>query len=230
MRANQFTFDNEFNFSLNKKKNIKSIISNILIILLSIIVIFTLIFSLTFSFYEVIGVSMKPTYNPNLEISLDENDYLNSIYKDKVLVNKLDKGSNGDIIVLNRGKEDVIKRLIASEGQEVVLRQQGEYCFYYVNGVKLDESYLEDNYLQMDSSYFEELRSNNNLTTEFYNGYEQLRFTVPQNHIFVLGDNRAHSEDSHIYGTISRDSVVGKVIFSYSYNQTFFQALFEYIF
>jgi signal peptidase I len=37
-------------------------------------------------------------------------------------------------------------------------------------------------------------------------------FRVPEDHYFVLGDNRDHSEDSRMYGCIPRESIVGRVI------------------
>lgn len=35
---------------------------------------------------------------------------------------------------------------------------------------------------------------------------------IPENHYFVLGDNRNHSNDSHTFGPITRDSIAGIVI------------------
>ena len=38
---------------------------------------------------------------------------------------------------------------------------------------------------------------------------------VEDNSLFILGDNRVVSNDSHIYGCISMDLIVGKYLFTY---------------
>jgi signal peptidase I len=40
----------------------------------------------------------------------------------------------------------------------------------------------------------------------------QLHYVVPDDHVFVLGDNRFNSNDSRIWGSVPRSAVVGRVI------------------
>ena len=38
------------------------------------------------------------------------------------------------------------------------------------------------------------------------------KVTVPAGQYYVLGDNRLHSTDSRVYGTVARSQIIGKVI------------------
>jgi signal peptidase I len=43
--------------------------------------------------------------------------------------------------------------------------------------------------------------------------YDLAPFTVPKGKLFVLGDNRNHSNDSHRWGALDREHVIGKAVF-----------------
>lgn len=110
--------------------------------------------------------------------------------------------SNGDIVVFEpRGDQNryYIKRVIAVEGQTVDIKN-GEV---YVDGEQLPEQYIS-----------EKIRS------EYPGQYPQ---TVPQDCVFVLGDNRNASRDSRDavgVGMVEEDSIVGKALFRvFPFNQ-----------
>ncbi len=111
-----------------------------------------------------------------------------------VLVNKLayKLGSPhiGDIIVFPYPKdpaEKYIKRVIGVPG-DIIRIANGTV---YVNNQALDEPYIaqEPN----------------------YNG----EWTVPPGQLFVLGDNRNQSSDSHVWGFVDISQVVGKALVIY---------------
>ena len=116
---------------------------------------------------------------------------------DRVLVNKLSYRfgdvDRGDVIVFERpesiaaddGINDLIKRVIAVEGDVI----EGRNNLVYVNGERVDES-----------GYLEAGTPTDNLP----------RLEVPEDHVFVMGDNRTNSEDSRVFGPIPEDTIVGR--------------------
>jgi len=106
------------------------------------------------------------------------------------LTYRLGSPQRGDIIVFHfprDPKEEYIKRIIGLPGDEVEVKN-GQV---YINGQPLDETYLN---VKMD-----------------YIG----TWRIPAGQLFVLGDNRNNSSDSHDWGTVPMDYVVGKAILVY---------------
>lgn len=115
--------------------------------------------------------------------------------RDRVLVNRLkyrfDPPQRQDIIVfmppLEHVKEPYIKRVIGLPGDTLRIAA-GQV---YVNGEALEETYLR--------------------AAPDYSGEWQ----VPEGSLFVLGDNRNLSSDSHFWGTVPVANVIGKAEFIY---------------
>jgi signal peptidase I len=85
-------------------------------------------------------------------------------------------------------EDDLIKRLIAMEGDSVEVKNGA----LYLNDQPVEEPYVEE-------------RMN----------YEMAKQIVPAGKIFVLGDNRNSSLDSHRWGFADLDSVQGKALLIY---------------
>ena len=125
---------------------------------------------------------------------------------DRVLVNKLSYDlhdvNRGDVIVFELDDEDVgqdgirdlIKRVIGLPGDTIETRDGA----VFINDQKLSEPYLPDGTLTGDPS----VGSNPEIP----------RQVVPDDHVFVLGDNRANSADSRYpyRGPIPIDDIVGR--------------------
>jgi signal peptidase I len=111
-----------------------------------------------------------------------------------VIVNKLayrlGEPSRGDIIVFHfpvDPSQEFIKRVIGLPGDQVSIHKGA----ILINGQRLDEPYLP--------------------VTTNYDG----DWTVGEDQLFVLGDNRNNSLDSHNWGTVPMDYVIGKALFIY---------------
>ena len=180
---------------------------------------------------EVIGSSMQPTFNKNLSILEDANK---SQYKDIAFANRFNKGSSGDIVLINLGKDVVIKRIIAMEGDQVKLKKESDgYFYYYVNNKKLEEDYILDR-VDMNLSYFnkfcfESEKHQNLKNVDVIVEDREAVLTVPKDCVYVLGDNRLVSDDSSSYGCVNTQKILGAVSFYYEYNQTFLSFIWQKI-
>ena len=112
-----------------------------------------------------------------------------------VVVNKLSyqfgEPIRGDIIVFryppNPELDPYIKRVIGLPGEHILV-EDGKV---FINGVRISEPYLE---------------------TQTQQGGE---WTVPQESLFVMGDNRNNSSDSRAWGVVPIENVIGKASMVY---------------
>ncbi len=147
------------------------------------VVIVVVVFSFLFRVVTVQGTSMEKSFSGG----------------DKLIVSSfIYKIQPGDVIVVVGVLDDpIIKRVIATAGQEVYIDNDRGAVF--VDGVELDESAYTQNGIT------------------YSNGAGRLEFPaiVPENSVFVLGDNRLVSKDSRFadVGMISLDHVLGKAEF-----------------
>lgn len=96
----------------------------------------------------------------------------------------------GDIVVINVDASELplIKRVIGLPGETIQIKDNR----VYIDGRALIEPYLDDVYQQDFGP-----------------------LTVPPGQIFVLGDNRAASNDSRYFGPINADQIIGRAWLSY---------------
>lgn len=149
------------------------------------IVIVAVVFTFVVRIITVDGSSMSPTYHSG----------------DRVLVSSFaGKIEQGDVvIVVNALEEPIIKRVVATEGQVVDFDPiLGEVT---VDGMPI---------------YGENFGIENGITVVPDYPGEVLEFpqTVPENCVFVLGDNRTNSNDSRFtdVGMVDHRNILGKVV------------------
>ena len=100
--------------------------------------------------------------------------------------------------VLESGKKSYIKRVIALPGEYVEIKDEA----VYINGEKLEEKYLNEGMVT-------DLKNGNREPSHFTN------FTVPENCVFALGDNRTGSTDCRAFGCIPLEKIEGTVAFRF---------------
>ena len=153
---------------------------------------------LLFTFVARISVVEGPSMNRTLE----DGDRL-------IVSNLFYTPAQGDIVVfqdLDSGRETaIVKRIIAMGGQTVVLDYKtvdGIYCVTVtVDGAVLDESAYRYYDPTIDSG-------------RKYRYQGTATYVVPEDSIFVMGDNTYNSEDSRgAFGYVKKDKILGRVIF-----------------
>jgi len=121
----------------------------------------------------------------SMEPTLNTNQWL--------VINKISyhfgEPDRGDVIIFrppnnqNPKATPFIKRIIGIPGDTVEVKEDG----VYVNGSPLDEPYIKESPT-----------------------YILPQQNIPENHYFVLGDNRNNSNDSHHGWTVPRQNIIGK--------------------
>ena len=125
---------------------------------------------------QIYGASMAPTLRDgDIVVSLKSSEF-----------------QPGDVVAFYYNNKILVKRVIASSGQWVDIKEDGTV---YVDGQVLDEPYLEEK--------------------AFGDCSISLPYQVPDERIFVMGDHRSVSVDSRNteVGCVSQEQIVGKIVF-----------------
>lgn len=158
------------------KRKTRNLMFGIMVMILAISVASIIISNRWLSALQVYGNSMSPTLqNGQILIAWKQESY-----------------QSGDIVVISHQNKVLLKRVIASEGQQVAIEEDGTVV---VSGKRLEEPYIQEKHKGVsdwDSDYL-----------------------VGKGAYFVLGDNRAASIDSRLeeIGEIRNEQIIGKVVF-----------------
>src|SRR3990170_4567365 len=119
----------------------------------------------------------------------------------------VDAVQRGDVVVFKYPEEpdrDFIKRVIGLPGDTVELRNKR----VYINAEPLDEPYAH--FLQPPGEHLEE-----RVQDVFDVRVRYGPVKVPDDSLFVMGDNRDNSQDSRYWGFLPRDFVKGRALMIY---------------
>ena len=168
--------------------------------------------------FKIPSGSMKPTLIIGDHLLVNKFTYGIKIPLIDRFIIQLDKPKRGDIVVFKYPKDeskDFIKRVIGIEGDVVEIQSD----ILYVNGEKIDTEYVSK-YIDEDISgaerYEESFGESKHYILDQYINYEDFGpVTVPENSIFVMGDNRDNSQDSRYWGFVSLNKIKGKALIIY---------------
>ncbi|OGL67260.1 signal peptidase I [Candidatus Uhrbacteria bacterium RIFCSPHIGHO2_01_FULL_63_20] len=151
------------------------------IVIISAAIIIPIRYFLIQPFY-VKGASMEPNFYDHEYLIIDEITY------------RLRDPERGEIVVFRYPRDPsqfFIKRVVAIPGETVEVEGGRVRLFNdaYPNGTPLDET-----------AYLEGVQTGG-----------RLKKTLGPDEYFVLGDNRAESLDSRVFGPVPRDHIVGRV-------------------
>ncbi|WP_246476559.1 signal peptidase I [Salicibibacter cibi] len=152
-----------------------------------VIIIVFIVRTFLFANYMVHGESMMPTIESEERLIINKISY------------EFSEPDRNDLIVFNATEEnDYIKRVIGIPGDDVSY----ENDTLYINDEAVEEPFLDHAY-------------NGEITEDFTLEELTSEPVVPDDHLFVLGDNRNNSQDSRNIGFVPYEDVVGKASFRY---------------
>jgi signal peptidase I len=142
--------------------------------------------------YKVQQISMERTLEPEQYVLVDK------------VTPRFDPYNRGDIVVFDPPADwgdsntPFIKRVIGEPGDKIEIRDDG---LVYVNRVALVEPYL----------YADEAGGPQPTTAPL----NESTWTVPEDELFLMGDNRQNSADSRTFGPVPIDRVIGRAWLRY---------------
>ena len=158
--------------------------------------------------FRVDGLSMEPSLDSGEMLLVNRQVYqhfdLNRILnilpgvdrKGQDIIYPFHPPQRGDIVVLHPPVDQgrpYIKRVIGLPGDRLAIHDGS----VWINGKRLDEPYLHG------------------IATSWPGSLGQGEITIPNDEVFVMGDNRNNSTDSRVFGPIKIDAIIGKAWISY---------------
>ncbi len=151
-----------------------------------------------FSTYKVNMVSMENTLFEGHNVIVYKTGYFfNEPKRGDIIVFMHEEGQFKSIFkylpIRNPGEVDYIKRVIGLPGDQIDIKE----------GYVYRKAVGETEFKKLEEPYTKGLTDSHGM---------ELPYTVPEDKIFVMGDNREQSLDSRQIGPIDMDAVIGKAV------------------
>lgn len=139
------------------------------------------------------SLSMYPTFDVGDQLAVEKvTKRIKPLYRNEVVVFKPPPAFTEIMETqygsTSKGKEALIKRIVAIEGDTVEVKQ-GKL---FVNGAPQNEPFIAEE-----------------------PQYQFGPVIVPPGNVLCLGDNRNHSLDGHIWGFLPKENIIGRAVFVY---------------
>lgn len=187
--------------------------------------------------------SMKPTILEGDVIFVNKMAYSIRLPFTDISLVEYGQPERGDIVVFNSeaANKRMVKRVIGLPGDKIALRgnrlyindQSAEYEPAEIAGLRMEDS--EEGFYLFEEDLMPEHLIQIKPTLSTLGTIKPV--TVPENHYFVMGDNRDNSADSRYYGFVPEEEIIGKatnIILSANLNnhliprtERTFQSLYE---
>ena len=172
----------------NERLGLREELYQLLHDLVYILAVVTVIFVFFVRLVTVSGPSMTPTLLDRDYVAVLSNLFYRNVEAGDVIV--------ADVPTFSE-EEAIVKRVIATEGQTVDIQYDANGVgAVYIDGQALEETYIHE---PMYAPYYETI---------------QFPLTVPEDCVFVMGDNRNHSTDSRYVdiGVFETKYILGKAL------------------
>ena len=129
----------------------------------------------------VVGTSMEPTLSQGERLLVER------------ITPKMNKLTRWDVVIFNppgNNSIDYVKRIVGMPGDSLIIK---DCQVFLIDGGK--EEKLNSDFLSVGTC----------------TAGDSKLINVPSDSFYVLGDNRAHSADSRVFGPLKKDRISGKV-------------------
>ncbi len=180
---------------------------------ISFILFFILLRISVFGNYEVPTGSMKPTILEGDRFFANKLAYNIKVPFTKTDLSRWGLPARGEIIAFLYPNDESLlytKRVIGIPGDRIEIRDKS----LYINGKKMERAVIKKS--RGIALYRETLdgTSYNIQVTDYISPYDNMeKIIVPENSLFVMGDNRDNSSDSRFWGFVPMENVIGKIVF-----------------
>ncbi|HET7673030.1 MAG TPA: signal peptidase I [Candidatus Saccharimonadales bacterium] len=156
-----------------------------------------LITAFVFHFYRVDGISMEKTFNDDDFLVVEKlGKTTASIFRKDYVPKRY------DVIVFQEPDyspdEEIVKRVVGLPGDTIAFKQDKVIVYNKQNPQGMEVGKNLPWYAKPVS--------------EEYTYDQDTKIKVTEGHVFVLGDNRPHSDDSRVFGPVDTKNITGRVI------------------